>query len=176
MAILDFLKPTKKGPNQNPLSFYELTCKTIDGDLFDFSTLKGKKVLIVNVASKCGFTPQYEDLEKLYKEYGGDDFTILGFPSNDFLKQESGSEKEIKAFCQLTYGVSFPMMSKVLVKGVDKHKVYKWLTMKDHNGVMNSTVKWNFQKYMISKEGNLVGFAAPVDKPYSKKILDFIKS
>jgi glutathione peroxidase len=176
MAILDFLKPANKETNQNLLSFYELSCKTIDGVSFDFSILKGKKVLIVNVASKCGFTPQYEDIEKLYKEYGGDDFIILGFPSNDFLKQESGSEKEIKAFCQLTYGVSFPMMSKVLVKGDDKHNVYKWLTSKDINGVMNSTVKWNFKKYMISKEGHLVGLAAPNAKPYSEKFLDFIKS
>jgi glutathione peroxidase len=176
MAILDFLKPAKKEPKHLPASFYQLSCKTIDGDLFDFSTLKGKKVLIVNVASKCGFTPQYEDLEKLFKEYGGDDFIILGFPSNDFLKQESGSEKEIKAFCQLTYGVSFPMMSKVRVKGDEKHEVYKWLTRKEINGVMNSVVKWNFQKYMISKDGQLVGFAAPSDKPYSEKILDFIKA
>lgn len=175
MAFLDLLKPANKEPVLLPVSFYELSCKTIDGDTFEFSTLKGKKVLIVNVASKCGFTPQYEDLEKLFKEYGGDDFIILGFPSNDFLKQESGSEKEIKAFCQLTYGVTFPMMSKVKVKGDDKHQVYKWLTRKDLNRVMNSTVKWNFQKYMISKEGYLLGLAAPGDKPYSVKILDFIK-
>jgi glutathione peroxidase len=176
MAILDFLKPDKNEPKHKPMSFYELSCKTIDGEPYNFSTLKGKKVLIVNVASKCGFTPQYEDLEKLYKECGGDDFIILGFPSNDFLKQESGSEKEIKAFCQLTYGVSFPMMSKVRVKGNDKHQVYKWLTRKELNGKMNSTVKWNFQKYMISKEGHLVGIAAPRDNPYSEKILDFIKA
>lgn len=176
MAILDFLKLAKKEPEHQPMSFYELSCKTIDGDIFDFSTLKGKKVLIVNVASKCGFTPQYEDLEKLYKEYGGDDFIILGFPSNDFLMQESGSEEEIKAFCQLTYGVSFPMMSKVRVKGSDKHPVYKWLTRKEINGGLNSTVKWNFQKYMINKEGNLAGMASPSDKPYSEKIIAFIKA
>ncbi len=135
-----------------------------------------QKVLVVNVASKCGFTPQYEDLERLYKDYRANDFVILGFPSNDFLGQESGNEKEIKEFCRLTYGVSFPMMNKVKVKGRNKHPVYRWLTRKDLNGVLNSEVKWNFQKYMISKEGFLVGFAAPRDVPYSGKILDFIRS
>jgi glutathione peroxidase len=176
MAVLNFLKPKKEDKTYAPVSFYDLACKTIDGEPFVFSDLKGKKILIVNVASKCGFTPQYEDLEKLFMEFGSDGFIILGFPSNDFLKQESGSEKEIKAFCQLTYGVSFPMMSKVKVKGRDKHVIYKWLTNKNLNGVMNSRVKWNFQKYMIDKNGMLVGMVAPRDKPYSQKILDFIKS
>ncbi len=176
MTLLDFLKPDTKDRDSKPVSFYNLASKTIDGEIFEFSSLKGKKVLIVNVASKCGFTPQYEDLEKLYREFGGNDFVILGFPSNDFLKQESGSEKDIKAFCQLTYGVSFPMMSKVKVRGSDKHPVYKWLTGKAQNGFKNSTVKWNFQKYMINSDGSLFGFAAPRDNPYSEKILGFIRS
>lgn len=174
MALFSFLKSKTSDSNVKPESFYDLTCKTIDGEDFSFSSLKGKKVMIINVASKCGFTPQYEDIEKLYKEFGNSNFTILGFPSNDFLKQESGSEKEIKAFCQLTYGVSFPMMSKVKVRGDEKHPVYKWLTNKDKNGVMNSKVKWNFQKYLISSEGILTEIISSGEKPYSTKILDFI--
>jgi glutathione peroxidase len=100
---------------------------------------------------------------------------ILGFPSNDFLRQESGTEQEIKAFCQLNYGVSFPMMQKVKVKGNNKHEVYQWLTGKSQNGILDSKVKWNFQKYMINREGALVGFVAPGVSPYHKEILDFIK-
>ena len=161
---------------EKTISFYDLSCKTIEGDDFYFSSIKGKKVLIVNVASKCGFTPQYEGLEKLYREYRESGFVILGFPSNDFLNQESGSEQEIKAFCQLTYGVSFPIMSKVRVRGDSKHPVYQWLTSKDLNGTLSSRVKWNFQKYMINQEGQLVGFIAPKESPNCKKILDFLKS
>lgn len=156
-------------------NFYKLTAKTIDGKSYKFSDLKGKKVLIVNVASKCGFTPQYEDLEKLYKEYGGDDFTIIGFPANNFLKQEPGTDEEIKEFCTLNYGVTFQMMSKISVKGDDMHPVYKWLTEKSNNGVMDSKVSWNFQKYMIDENGKLVDFAKPKEKPMSPKIVDWIK-
>jgi len=176
MSFFGNFKRSSKVGELSTESFYDLSCKTIDGDDFYFSSLKGKKVLIVNVASKCGFTPQYEELEKLYKEFGGEDFAILGFPSNDFLKQESGNEQEIKSFCQLTYGVSFPMMSKVRVRGKQKESVYKWLTDKKLNGVENSSVKWNFQKYMISSEGKLAGSVAPNVTPYSKRILDFIKT
>lgn len=176
MSILSFIKSTKKKEPVTPVSFYDLTSTTIDGDPFSFSTLKGKKVMVVNVASKCGFTPQYEDLEKLYKEFGGPNFVILGFPSNDFLNQESGSEKDIKAFCQLTYGVSFPMMAKVKVKGKEKHPVYQWLTSADLNGIRDSKVKWNFQKYLIGKDGQLADIADPREKPYSRKIIDFINA
>ncbi len=176
MSILSILKSGKKDTSSKPESFYDLKAKTIDGEEFNFSSLKGKKVLIVNVASKCGFTPQYEELERLYKEFSTNDFLILGFPSNDFLRQESGTEQEIKAFCQLTYGVSFPMMQKVKVKGNSKHEVYRWLTSKSINGISDSKVKWNFQKYMINHEGALVGFLAPRVSPYDKEILDFIKS
>jgi glutathione peroxidase len=155
--------------------FYDLTATTIDGKTFHFSELKGKKVLIVNVASKCGFTPQYEDLEKLYKEYGGDDFIIIGFPANNFLKQEPGTDEEIKEFCTVNYGVTFQMMSKISVKGDDMHPVYKWLTEKSKNGLMDSKVSWNFQKYMIDENGKLVGFASPKEEPMSPKIADWIK-
>lgn len=157
-----------------PVDFYSLDALTIDGQAYSFSELKGKKVLIVNLASKCGFTPQYEGLEKLYRDYSGKGFVILGFPSNDFLNQESGTESEIKSFCTTTYDVTFPLMSKVKVTGSSKHPVYKWLTDKQLNGKFNSTVKWNFQKYMISAKGELTGMARPAVKPDSPEILRFI--
>lgn len=155
-------------------SFYDFTVKDITGKEFSFADLKGKKVLVVNTASKCGFTPQFEDLEKLYKEYGGDSFTIVGFPSNDFAKQDPGSNKEIAAFCQENYGVTFPMMSKIKVKGNDKHPLYQWLTEEEMNGVESSKVGWNFQKYLISESGELEGHLASKKGPYSKEILDWL--
>ncbi|MFO7789207.1 MAG: glutathione peroxidase [Bacteroidales bacterium] len=156
--------------------FYSLSAKDINGEEVNFSDFNGKKLLIVNTASKCGFTEQYEGLQKLHEEFGGEDFMIIGFPSNDFMNQEPGTEEEIKAFCKKNYGVSFLMMSKIKVKGKDKHKVYEWLTSKKHNGVKDSKVKWNFQKYMVSKEGQLVGVVGTKSKPYSEEILNFIKS
>lgn len=157
-------------------SFYDLKTKTIDGQDFSFSTLKGKKVLIVNTASKCGYTTQYEDLEKLYQTYKDKNFIIIGFPANDFMHQEPGSNADIKEFCIKNYGVSFLMMEKISVKGDDKAPIYQWLTEKAKNGKMDSSVKWNFQKYMIDEKGNLYDFAAPGDKPFSDKIVNWIKS
>ncbi len=157
-------------------SFYDLKANDINGNEIDFSTFKGKKVLIVNTASKCGFTPQYKDLQMLHEQYGGDDFIIIGFPSNDFLKQEPGTENEIQSFCTKNYGVEFLMMSKVKVKGENKHPVYQWLTQKALNGKKNSRVKWNFQKYLISKDGKLVDVVPPMKKPTTKKIIRFIEA
>ncbi len=157
-------------------SFYDFKVKDIDGNDFPLSSLKGKKVLVVNTASKCGFTPQYEGLEKLYKEYGGDDFTIIGFPANNFKSQEPGSNEEIAEFCQQNYGVTFPMMAKVSVKGDDMHPLYKWLTSKKQNGVMDSEVKWNFQKYLIDEKGKLVKVLYSKVKPESPEIIDWIKN
>lgn len=156
-------------------SFYDLKAKTIDGADYDFAQLKGKKVLIVNTASKCGFTPQYADLEKLYRTFGGDDFVILGFPSNDFLSQEPGTESEIKNFCQVNYGVTFQMMSKVEVKGKSKHEVYQWLTQKALNGVEDSEVKWNFQKYLIDENGKLVKVLLSRTNPTDPEIVEWLK-
>jgi glutathione peroxidase len=156
-------------------SFYDFKVQTIDGKDFDLASLKGKKVLVVNTASKCGNTPQYEDLEKLYEQYGGDKFTIIGFPANNFMKQEPGTNEEIKEFCTVNYGVTFPMMAKISVKGDDIHPLYKWLTEKSENGVLDAPVKWNFQKFMIDENGHLVDFAAPSDKPFSDKIVNWIK-
>jgi glutathione peroxidase len=155
-------------------SFYDFTVKDINGEDYSFSQLKGKKVLVVNTASKCGFTPQYEGLQELYEKYGDDDFMIVGFPANNFAKQEPGSNEEIATFCSVNYGVTFPMMSKISVKGDDQHPLYKWLTSKSDNGVEKSKVSWNFQKYMIDEEGQLVGHFAPTVKPDNKKLVSWI--
>lgn len=155
-------------------NFYDFSVKDINGDEFPLSQLKGKKVLVVNVASKCGFTKQYKGLQELYETYGGDDFEIIGFPANNFAKQEPGSNEEIAAFCQANYGVSFTMMSKISVKGKDQHPLYKWLTTQKENGVADSKVSWNFQKYMIDEEGNLVGHFSPQTKPKDKKLIAWI--
>lgn len=156
-------------------SFYDFTVEDIDGKSFDLSSLKGKKVLVVNTASKCGLTPQYEQLESVFETYGGDKFTIIGFPANNFLKQEPGTNEEIAEFCQKNYGVSFQMMSKISVKGDDMHPLYEWLTQKSKNGVLDSKVSWNFQKYLIDENGNLVEMISPKVKPDDEKIVNWIK-
>jgi len=156
-------------------SIHDFKVQDIEGNEFDMSSLKGKKVLIVNTASKCGLTPQYEALQALFEKYGGDKFTIIGFPANNFLGQEPGSNEEIIEFCQKNYGVSFPMMSKISVKGSDMAPIYQWLTQKDKNGVIDSEVGWNFQKYMIDEQGHLVSFANPKTKPDDPKIVSWIR-
>ena len=155
--------------------FYDLKSKTIDGKDFSFSSLKGKKILIVNTASKCGHTPQYEDLEKLFEKYKDKNFTIIGFPANNFMRQEPGTNAEIKEFCTKNYGVSFQMMEKISVKGQDMNDVYHWLTEKAKNGKIDSSVKWNFQKYMIDENGNLVDVVEPSEKPMCEKIINWIE-
>lgn len=155
-------------------SFYDFTVKDINGEDYSLSQFKGKKVLVVNTASKCGLTPQYEGLQELYEKYGGEDFMIIGFPANNFLKQEPGSNEEIATFCSINYGVSFPMMSKVSVKGDDQHPLYLWLTSQSHNGLEDSKVTWNFQKYMIDEEGQLMGHFSPKTKPDNEKLLSWI--
>ena len=156
-------------------SFYSLKTKTIDGKDFAMSSLQGKKILVVNTASKCGFTPQYKELETLFKTYGGDKFTIIGFPANNFANQEPGSDSEIQIFCERNYGVTFPMMSKISVKGTDMDPVYQWLTQKDRNGKLNSEVKWNFQKYMIDENGHLVDVADSNITPMADEIVKWIQ-
>ncbi len=156
-------------------SFYDFSVKTLEGEEYDLAQLKGKKVLIVNTASRCGFTSQYEDLQKLFDEYGADNFTIIGFPANNFMHQEPGSDEKIREFCTRKFDVSFPMMSKISVKGKDMHPVYSWLTKKEENGKMDSSVKWNFQKYMVDENGELVGFVSPKTKPYDPKIISWIE-
>lgn len=155
-------------------SFYDLKAKTIDGKEFSFADLKGKKVMIVNTASKCGLTPQYEGLEELYKNYKDKNFVIIGFPANNFGKQEPGSNTEIQEFCKKNYGVSFQMMEKISVVGDDMDPVYQWLTQKAKNGKEDSSVKWNFQKYLIDEKGNLIEVVSPRVKPMDEKITNFI--
>ena len=149
--------------------FYDFKVKTLDGGVFDFSSLKGKKVMVVNTASKCGNTPQYKDLETLY-ENNKDVLVIIGFPANNFANQEPGTAVEIRKFCTENYGVTFPMMEKISVKGNDMAPIYKWLTSKSENGVMDSEVKWNFQKYLINESGKLVEVIEPKEKPTSDKV------
>lgn len=156
-------------------SFYDFTVKSISGEDFPLSSLKGKKVLVVNVASKCGFTPQYAQLQELYDKYGPDKFMIIGFPANNFMHQEPGTNEEIQEFCQLNYGVTFPMMEKISVKGKDIHPLYNWLTKKSENGKEDAKVKWNFQKFMIDENGNWAGYAASKTSPTSKEITDWIE-
>jgi len=156
-------------------SFYDFTVNDIDGKPFSFEQLKGKKVMVINVASKCGYTPQYEQLEAIYKKYKDRGFIIIGFPANNFMHQEPGTNKEIKAFCTLNYGVTFPMMGKISVKGKDMAPVYHWLTEKELNGVENSTVKWNFQKYLINPEGKLEKVIMSKVKPDDPEITDWIE-
>jgi glutathione peroxidase len=155
-------------------SFYDFKVKDIDGKDFDLASLKGKKVLVVNTASKCGLTPQYEQLQELYEKYGGKNFTIIGFPANNFANQEPGSNQEIEEFCTKNYGVTFQMMEKISVKGDDMHPLYQWLTQKSKNGVLDSEVSWNFQKYLIDEKGNLVQMVAPKVKPNDEQILGWI--
>ena len=155
--------------------FYDFKVKTLEGQEFDLSSLKGRKVMIVNTASKCGFTPQYKDLEELHKRYGGT-LVILGFPANNFGNQEPGSASEIRQFCSENYGVTFQMMEKISVKGDDMHPLYKWLTSKDKNGVLDSEVKWNFQKYLIDENGKLIDVLYSKEKPGSEKVIAWLSA
>ena len=154
--------------------FYDFKVKTLEGKDFDFSTLKGKKVMIVNVASKCGNTPQYKDLEEIYEKYQSDGFIIIGFPANNFMGQEPGTAQEIRKFCNDNYGITFPLMEKISVKGDDMHPVYQWLTSKEKNGVSDSQVSWNFQKYLIDENGKLSDIVAPKEKVTSDKVIAWI--
>ena len=155
-------------------TLYDFTVKDIDGKDFRLSSLKGKKVLIVNVASKCGLTPQYEQLQELYEKYQHLNFTIIGFPANNFLGQEPGSNHEIKEFCTANYGVTFPMMEKISVKGKNQAPLYQWLTKKSKNGVLDQKVTWNFQKFLIDEEGHLVDVVMPKESPMNDKIVSWI--
>ncbi|WP_166924109.1 glutathione peroxidase [Flavobacterium poyangense] len=157
-------------------TIYQFKVEDLSGNPFDFASLKGKKIMIVNTASKCGLTPQYKDLEAIYKEYKDKGFVIVGFPANNFASQEPGTNEEIGAFCQQNYGVTFPMMDKVSVKGDDMCAVYKFLTQKAKNGVEDSEVEWNFQKYLINEKGELVKVIKPRTLPTDPEIINWIKS
>lgn len=156
-------------------NFHDFTVQSIDGKDYALSQLKGKKVLVVNVASKCGHTPQYEKLQALYEKYGNDNFVIIGFPANNFLKQEPGTNAEIQEFCRLNYGVTFPMMAKISVKGKEIAPVYQWLTKKSENGKRDAKVTWNFQKFLIDEDGNWVNTFTPKTDPMNKEIIAWIE-
>ena len=155
-------------------TIYQFKVTDLYGKEFDFASLKGKKILIVNTASECGLTPQYKDLEAIYEKYKDLNFVIVGFPANNFGSQEPGSNEQIAKFCQLNYGVTFPMMSKVSVKGSDIDNVYKFLTQKSKNGLQDSEVEWNFQKYLINEKGELVKVLSPRVLPTDAAIVGWI--
>jgi len=154
---------------------YNFKATTLDGQNFDLSSLKGKKIMVVNTASKCGLTPQYAMLEKLYEKYKDQNFIIIGFPANNFASQEPGTNAEIKTFCTQNYGVTFPMMSKISVKGADIDPLYSWLTSKSLNGVIDAPVQWNFQKFLINENGQLADVAFPKELPDEEKIIKWIE-
>ena len=156
-------------------NIYQFKVKDIHGDTFDFAQLKGKKIMIVNTASKCGLTPQYEKLEALYDQYKGKNFVIVGFPANDFMSQEPGSNEEIESFCKMNYGVTFPMMAKISVKGKEMHPVYQFLTEKVKNGLEDNKVEWNFQKYLIDENGHLAKVISPRIQPDDASITSWIE-
>ena len=156
------------------MSIHEFKVENINGEEFDFSSLKGKKIMVVNTASKCGLTPQYKGLQELYNRFNSKGFVIVGFPANNFLWQEPGSDKEISIFCEKNYGVTFPMMSKISVKGSDMHPIYQFLTQAKKNGFKDSKVSWNFQKYLIGRDGRLDKIISPRTSPLSEDIIDWI--
>jgi glutathione peroxidase len=160
---------------QNHSTVYDFSIKDIDGKEINLEEYKGKKILFVNVASKCGYTAQYEGLQKLYEE-NKENLVIIGLPCNQFMHQEPGTNKEIKSFCTKNYGVTFPITEKVNVKGDKIHPLYNWLTRKELNGVEDSKVKWNFQKYLIDEEGKLVQVFGSKVEPLSPEIIDAINS
>lgn len=155
-------------------TIYQFKVTDLYGKQFDFASLKGKKILIVNTASECGLTPQYKDLEAIYEKYKDLNFVIVGFPANNFNSQEPGNNEQIAKFCKMNYGVTFPMMSKISVKGNDMHEVYKFLTQKSKNGLQDSEVEWNFQKYLINEKGELIKVLSPRVLPTDAAIVGWI--
>jgi len=154
-------------------TLYDFKVPGLDGSTIDFSKYKGKKVLIVNTASECGYTPQYADLQKLYEAHKSN-LVIVGFPANNFGGQEPGSNTEIKEFCKKNYGVTFPMAGKVSVKGDDIHPIFKWLTTKSENGVMDAEIKWNFTKFLLDEKGKLIAVFPSKVNPNSEEITKYL--
>ncbi len=155
-------------------TIYSFKVKSIEGGTIDFSKFKGKKILVVNTASKCGYTPQYEQLEKVYEQYK-DKLVIVGFPANNFGEQEPGSDGEIQEFCKARFGVKFPLASKVSVKGDDTAPIYKWLTSKAQNGVLDATISWNFNKFLLDENGKMIAYFPSKVKPDDDEILKYLK-
>lgn len=158
------------------MGVYAFKVKDIDGNMVDLSRYKGKVAMIVNVASRCGLTPQYEALNAIYKKYADQGFVVLGFPANNFMGQEPGTNEEIKSFCQTQYNVAFDMFSKISVKGDDIAPLYAYLTSKETNPGFSGSIKWNFSKFLVDREGRVVARFAPTTKPDSKKVIAAIES
>ena len=156
------------------MNLHSFKVEDIKGNPFDLSTLKGKKVLVVNTASECGLTPQYEQLEELYQHTNRENFEIIGFPSNDFGKQEPGSNEEVAEFCQKNYGVTFPMMSKIAVKGDEQNELYAWLLERSKDKNQHEEVKWNFHKFLVDENGDFVKSVEPTTEPTASEIKDWI--
>ena len=167
---------TKTDKVMEKQSIYQFKVTDLSGKEFDFASLKGKKILVVNTASKCGLTPQYENLQTIYDQYKDKNLVIIGFPANNFASQEPGTSTEIAEFCQQNYGVTFPMMDKVSVKGDDMAPLYQFLTQKSKNGLEDSDVQWNFQKYLIDENGHLAKVVKPQTLPTDPEIVDWIKA
>src|ERR1700712_490200 len=165
IALVAFKKDDTK-------SIFQFKVESLDGGSIDFSKYKGKKILVVNTASKCGYTPQYEALEKVYEEYK-DKLVIVGFPANNFGGQEPGTDGEIQEFCKARFGVKFPLASKVSVKGDDTAPIYKWLTSKTENGVLDATIAWNFNKFLLDENGKMIAYFGSKVKPDSDDILKY---
>lgn len=171
LLILIGLLPASMSVGNSIESIYNIKVTSLSGDAINLNDFKGKKILFVNVASECGFTYQYEDLQKLSDQYK-DKLTVIGVPCNQFGGQEKGSSTEIATFCQKNYGVSFLMLEKCDVKGENAHPLYQWLTQKAKNGRKNSSVKWNFQKFLVDENGELLDVFLSTTKPLSSKITD----
>lgn len=176
MSILSLTSLFSSGPKEalDVKSIYDFKIEALNSDeMIDFSSFRGKKLLIVNVASKCGFTHQYDDLEKLYRKYQ-DKLVIVGLPCNQFLMQEPGSEETIAEFCRVNYGVTFPMTTKINVKGKNQHPIYQWLTSKEYNGKDDYKVSWNFNKFLIDENGNLLEHFPSKVEPFDEEIIKYL--
>ncbi|MEI8109811.1 MAG: glutathione peroxidase [Chitinophagia bacterium] len=155
-------------------SIHQFTVKSIDGGTINFASFKGKKILVVNTASQCGYTPQYEGLQKLYQTHK-DKLVVVGFPANNFMGQEPGSDNEISEFCKARFGVTFPLASKISVKGSDMAPIYQWLTSKEKNGVLDASISWNFNKFLLDENGKMIAYFGSKVKPDSEEILQYLK-
>ncbi|NNC45551.1 MAG: glutathione peroxidase [Winogradskyella sp.] len=173
-SFFNTLKTINEPSNANvPSSIYDIEINALNGQPLDLKQFKGKKLLVVNVASKCGFTPQYKELQQLQDQYK-DKLAIIGVPCNQFGSQEPGSSDDIQQFCELNYGVTFPITEKIKVKGAHQHPLYQWLTQKACNGKKNSSVKWNFQKYLVNENGELIDYYFSMTSPLSSKLVNHL--
>lgn len=174
-AIASFITPVYDNKlSEVTSSIHQFKVEGLEGDTIDFASFKGKKILVVNTASKCGYTPQYEALEKVYEKYK-DKLVIVGFPANNFGGEEPGNNSDIKEFCQRNYGVKFPMAAKISVKGDDVAPIYKWLTSKSENGVLDAEIKWNFNKFLLDENGKMIAYFPSKVTPDSEEILKYLK-